>query len=66
MGMAEEEEGKRGGGGWPCTRHQSPIFHVTNIPSIYGHMEEEEGKRRGGGWQEEEGKREEGAGHVFM
>ena len=37
MGMAEEEEGKRGGGGWPCARRRSPIaiFHFGIVMSFW-------------------------------
>ena len=38
MGMAEEEEGKRGGGGWPCTRCRSliAIFNFGIVMSFWG------------------------------
>ena len=38
MGIAEEEEGKRGGGGWPCARRHSwiAIFHLGIVMSFWG------------------------------
>jgi len=37
MGMAEEEEGKRGGGGWPCGRCRSliAIFNFGIVMSFW-------------------------------